>query len=77
VGFPAEEFGIEQRGFDFPETADAPAGDGHLLYQVLFGAVRGVVVDDEFVQHFVEFFLRFAGQDDGAPRCQAVLDGIL
>jgi hypothetical protein len=55
----------EQAGFDGPDAAQAPAGDGHGLDQIHLDRVGGVELLDVGVEEELELFVGFGGEHDG------------
>jgi len=55
----------EQTGFDGPDAAQAPAGDGHGLDQIHLDRVGGVELLDVGVEEELELFVGFGGEHDG------------
>jgi hypothetical protein len=68
----ADNFAIDEDGFRIHETANAPAGDRHLLDQLLFGGSDGDVLG----MKFLELLFAFALQDISIARGEAVFEGI-
>jgi hypothetical protein len=63
-GSPGQLIG-EQAGFDGPDAAEAPAGDGHGLDQVHFDGAGGLELLDVGVEEELELFVGFGGEQDG------------
>ena len=55
----------EQAGFDGPDAAQPPAGDGHGLDQIHLDRAGGVELLDVGVEEELELFVRFSGKQDG------------
>jgi hypothetical protein len=55
----------EQAGFDGPNAAQPPAGDGHGLDQVHLDVVGGAELLDVGVEEDLELLAGFAGEQDG------------
>jgi len=55
----------EQAGFDGPDAAQAPAGDGHGFDQIHLDRVGGVELLDVGVEEELELFVGFGGEQDG------------
>jgi hypothetical protein len=61
----ARELIREQAGFDGPDAAQAPAGDGHGLDQIHLDIVGRLELLDVGVEEELELFLGFGGEQDG------------
>jgi hypothetical protein len=55
----------EQAGFDGPDAAQAPAGDGHGLDQIHLDRVGGLELLDVGVEEELKLFVGFGGEQDG------------
>ena len=55
----------EQAGFDGPDAAQAPAGDGHGLDQIRLDGVGGLELLDVGVEEELELFAGFGGEHNG------------
>ena len=55
----------EQAGFDGPDAAQAPAGDGHGLDQIHLDIGGGLELLDVSVEEELELFVGFGGKQDG------------
>lgn len=55
----------EQAGFDGPDAAQPPAGDGHGLDQIHLDRAGGVELLDVGVEEELELFVGFGGEQDG------------
>jgi hypothetical protein len=55
----------EQAGFDGPDAAEAPAGDGHGLDQIRLDRIGGLELLDVGVEEELELFMGFGGKHDG------------
>ena len=65
----------EAGGFERPGALETPAIDGHGFDEVEFVGRDGVEAVDVVGDQFVEFVLRFAGEDDGLG-CEAVGEAV-
>ena len=72
----ADDFTVDEVGFSGYETTYAPAGNSHLIDQLLFGRSDGLMDGDVLGQHRLVFFGVFAFQDEGMVGGEAVLDRI-
>jgi hypothetical protein len=55
----------EQAGFDGPDAAQAPAGDGHGLDQIHLDIAGGLKLPDVCIEQELKLFLGFGGKHDG------------
>ena len=55
----------DQAGFDGPDAAQAPAGDGHGLDKIHLDGVSGLELLDVGVEEELELFVGFGGEHDG------------
>jgi len=72
----ADHFAVQDDGINSPDAIDAPTGDDHFVYQVLFGGCGRLVHGGEIILHFLELIRAFAFEEDYVAGGKAVAQGV-